>query len=42
MQVIASARNEWIKSTAKLVQDNLDAMAEQEQDDAASIDADEL
>jgi hypothetical protein len=40
MQVIASARNEWIRSTAKLVQDNLEAM-EDEPDLEASQDAGE-
>lgn len=34
MQVIASARNEWIRSTAKLVTESLDAMVEDEEPDA--------
>lgn len=34
MQVIASARNEWIRSTAKLVQDNLEALAQEDEADA--------
>jgi phage terminase Nu1 subunit (DNA packaging protein) len=33
MQVIASARNEWIRSTAKLVNETLDTMAEDDDDD---------
>ena len=33
MQVIASARNEWIRSTAKLVNETLDAMVEDDDDD---------
>jgi phage terminase Nu1 subunit (DNA packaging protein) len=33
MQVITSARNEWIRSTAKLVNETLDAMAEDDDDD---------
>jgi len=32
MQVIASARNEWIRSTAKLVNETLDAMADDDDD----------
>ena len=32
MQVIASARNEWIRSTAKLVSDAVDAMAAEDDD----------
>ena len=34
MQVIASARNEWIRSTAKLVNETVDAMALEAEDDA--------
>lgn len=35
MQVIASARNEWIRSTSKLVNETLDAMpTEDDEDDA--------
>ena len=34
MQVIASARNEWIRSTAKLVNDALDAMTTDDDEDA--------
>lgn len=34
MQVIASARNEWIRSTAKLVNDSLDAMPTEDDEDA--------
>jgi len=30
--VIASARNEWIRSTAKLVNETLDAMADDDDD----------
>lgn len=33
MQVIASARNEWIRSTAKLVNAAVDAMAQDDTDD---------
>lgn len=33
MQVIASARNEWIRSTAKLVTDQAQAMTEAEEDE---------
>jgi len=32
MQVIASARNEWIRSTARLVQDKLETIAEEDAD----------
>ena len=34
IQVIASARNEWIRSTAKLVNETVDAMALESEDDA--------
>jgi len=41
-QVIASARNEWIRSTAKLVSDQLDGMEQStdddEDDDASAFD----
>jgi phage terminase Nu1 subunit (DNA packaging protein) len=40
MQVIASARNEWIRSTAKLVNDALDAMPDADDDAVADIDGD--
>ena len=33
MQVIASARNEWIRSTSKLVSDAVDAMAAEDEGD---------
>ncbi|CAN7364926.1 hypothetical protein LJR118_002164 [Acidovorax sp. LjRoot118] len=33
LQVIASARNEWIRSTAKLVSQSVDAMLESDADD---------
>ena len=33
MQVIASARNEWIRSTSKLVSDAVDAMAAEDEND---------
>lgn len=36
MQVIASARNEWIRSTAKLVSDAVDAMDDDDSDDASA------
>lgn len=44
MTVIASARNEWIRSTAKLVADHLEAMsqADEEDNDAPSSGADDL
>jgi phage terminase Nu1 subunit (DNA packaging protein) len=35
MQVIASARNEWIRSTSKLVSETLDAMAAEDDDELA-------
>jgi phage terminase Nu1 subunit (DNA packaging protein) len=35
MQVIASARNEWIRSTSKLVSDAIDAMDDDDSDDAS-------
>lgn len=41
MQVIASARNEWIRSTTKLVSDAVDAMAS-EDDDAPQPGVDDL
>ena len=41
MQVIASARNEWIRSTAKLVSDAVDAMAA-EDDDAPQPGVDDI
>lgn len=39
MQVIASARNEWIKSTARLVDDFVDAMVEEDDDEDHSLDS---
>jgi phage terminase Nu1 subunit (DNA packaging protein) len=39
MQVIASARNEWIRATSKLVSDNLEAMALAAAEEAEGIDA---
>lgn len=33
MQVIASARNEWIRATSRLVNETLDAMATEDEDD---------
>ena len=33
MSVMAGARNEWIKSTARLVADAVDAMAQDEEDE---------
>lgn len=33
MQVIASARNEWLRSTASIVADSIDAMLAEQQDD---------
>lgn len=41
MQVIASARNEWIRSTARLVSEQLDALAEVDDDDATDFGADD-
>lgn len=41
MQVIASARNEWIRSTAKLVSDAVDAMAA-EDDDAPQLGVEDI
>lgn len=38
MQVIASARNEWIRSTAKLVNEAVDAMAQDDSDDVLQPD----
>ncbi len=38
MQVIASARNEWIKSTARLVDDFVESMVEEDDDDCPSSD----
>ena len=37
MKVITSARNEWIRSTSKLVADTLDAMAEEEDEPEANL-----
>lgn len=37
MTVIASARNEWIRSTAKLISDRVDAMALDESDDDEGV-----
>lgn len=37
MQVIASARNEWIRSTEKLVVDNIDAMLSGEWGDGVAV-----
>lgn len=39
MQVIASARNEWIKSTARLVDDFVEAMVEENENDDQSLDS---
>ena len=32
MQIVASARNEWIRSTSKLINDAVDAMGDDEDD----------
>lgn len=40
MQVVASARNEWIRSTSKLVNEAVDAMEDDGEDSAASTDVD--
>lgn len=37
MQVIASARNEWIRSTSKLVNESIDAMTADDEDDDDAI-----
>jgi phage terminase Nu1 subunit (DNA packaging protein) len=37
MQVLASARNEWIRSTARLVASSLDTMLADDQDDADTL-----
>jgi phage terminase Nu1 subunit (DNA packaging protein) len=42
MQVIASARNEWIRSTAKLVNNALESMAVESDDTNEDINASEL
>lgn len=37
MQVIASARNEWIRSTARLIAEQVDAMLEGDDDDVSAL-----
>ena len=41
LRVIADARNEWIRSTSKLVADSLDRMAQSEADEADALDISE-
>ena len=41
LRVIADARNEWIRSTSKLVADSLDRMAQSEADEADAFDISE-
>lgn len=41
LRVIADARNEWIRSTTKLVADSLDRMAQSEADEADALDISE-
>lgn len=41
LRVIADARNEWIRSTSKLVADSLDRMAQSETDEADALDISE-
>lgn len=40
MQVLASARNEWIRSTARLVTEQVDAMAQADDDSDSPTDTD--
>lgn len=40
MQVVASARNEWIRSTSKLVNEAVDAMEDDGEDNMSSTDGD--
>lgn len=37
LKVVSSARNEWIRATAKLVSEAIDQIAEQDTDDAAEL-----
>ena len=41
LRVIADARNEWIRSTSKLVADSLDRMVQSEADEADALDISE-
>ena len=41
LRVIADARNEWIRSTSKLVADSLDRMAQSEGDEPDALDISE-
>ena len=41
LRVIADARNEWIRSTSRLVADSLDRMAQSEADEADALDISE-
>lgn len=42
MQVVASARNEWIRSTSKLVNEAVDAMEDDVEDNMSSTDVDQF
>lgn len=42
MQVVASARNEWIRSTTKLINEAVDAMEDDVDDSATPVDGDEF
>ena len=42
MQVLASARNEWIRSTARLVTEQVDAMADADDDSVTDTDTEGL
>lgn len=42
MQVVASARNEWIRSTSKLVNEAVDAMEDDVEDNTSSADVDQF
>ena len=42
MQVVASARNEWIRSTSKLVNEAVDAMEDDGEDNMSSTDVDQF
>ena len=42
MQVLASARNEWIRATARLVTEQVDAMADADDDSVTDTDTEGL
>jgi hypothetical protein len=41
LRVIADARNEWIRSTSKLVADSVERMAQSEEDEHDALDISE-